>query len=60
MFVFVRFVFFINTLFFFAYSGLYDQAYLDYVVQLLKKCQDYQLHVYIDPHQDSASTHLKN
>jgi hypothetical protein len=33
-------------------SGIYDQDYLDYMVQLLKKCQEYGLQVYIDPHQD--------
>ncbi|KAI7895421.1 glycoside hydrolase superfamily [Mucor mucedo] len=37
--------------------GIYDEAYLDYVVQILKKCQEYQLRVYIDPHQDSWSRH---
>ncbi|KAG2235046.1 hypothetical protein INT48_008969 [Thamnidium elegans] len=37
--------------------GIYDEAYLDYVVKLLKKCQEYGLYVYIDPHQDSWSRH---
>lgn len=39
-------------------SGIYDQEYLDYVIQLLKKCHDYGLKVYIDPHQDCVSCHL--
>ncbi|CEP14123.1 hypothetical protein [Parasitella parasitica] len=37
--------------------GIYDQEYIDYVVQLLKKCQQYGLQAYIDPHQDSWSRH---
>ncbi|CAO3589026.1 unnamed protein product [Absidia cylindrospora] len=37
--------------------GIYDTAYLDYVIQMLKKCQHYDLQVFIDPHQDTWSRH---
>ncbi|KAI8973444.1 glycoside hydrolase superfamily [Mycotypha africana] len=37
--------------------GIYDEDYLDYVVQVLKKCEEYRLQVYIDPHQDTWSRH---
>lgn len=40
----------------FLFSGIYDQDYLDYVVQILKKCQQRAIHVYIDPHQDTVSS----
>jgi hypothetical protein len=32
--------------------GIYDQAYLDYLYQLVKKAGGYDLYVFIDPHQD--------
>ncbi|MEL6918762.1 MAG: cellulase family glycosylhydrolase, partial [Bacteroidota bacterium] len=32
--------------------GVYDQAYLDYVRQIVIKANDYGLNVFIDPHQD--------
>jgi hypothetical protein len=32
--------------------GIYDQAYLDYVYQIVKKAQDHNINVFIDPHQD--------
>ncbi|KAG0169677.1 hypothetical protein DFQ28_003485 [Apophysomyces sp. BC1034] len=37
--------------------GIYDQEYLDYIAKLLKKCQEYGLKVFIDPHQDAWSRH---
>lgn len=37
------------------YSGIYDQDYLNYLIQVLKKCEAYNLKVYIDPHQDCVS-----
>ncbi|KAF7722231.1 hypothetical protein EC973_003512 [Apophysomyces ossiformis] len=35
--------------------GLYDEEYLDYITELLKKCEQYDLKVFIDPHQDAWS-----
>ncbi|KAL0084324.1 glycoside hydrolase superfamily [Phycomyces blakesleeanus] len=35
--------------------GIYDQDYLEYVVEVLKKCKNYKLKVFIDPHQDTWS-----
>jgi hypothetical protein len=32
--------------------GIYDEAYLDYVYEVIKKAQDYDIQVFIDPHQD--------
>jgi len=32
--------------------GIYDQAYLDYLYQVVKKAGDYGLLLFIDPHQD--------
>lgn len=32
--------------------GIYDQAYLDYVYEVLSKAHEYGFHVFIDPHQD--------
>jgi hypothetical protein len=32
--------------------GLYDEAYLDYVYEIVEKAGDYGFHVFIDPHQD--------
>jgi hypothetical protein len=32
--------------------GIYDQAYLDYLYQVVKKAGEYDLHLFIDPHQD--------
>ncbi|KAI8338587.1 glycoside hydrolase superfamily [Chlamydoabsidia padenii] len=37
--------------------GIYDFEYLDYVIQVLKKCRQYGLQVFIDPHQDTWSRH---
>ncbi|ORE05656.1 glycoside hydrolase [Rhizopus microsporus var. microsporus] len=37
--------------------GIYDQDYLNYLIQVLKKCEAYNLKVYIDPHQDCWSRH---
>lgn len=33
-------------------SGIYDQAYLDYLYLIVKKAQAYNINVFIDPHQD--------
>jgi hypothetical protein len=32
--------------------GIYDQAYLDYVYEIIKRADAYGMQVYIDPHQD--------
>lgn len=32
--------------------GIYDEAYLDYIVKIIKKADEYNLNVFIDPHQD--------
>ena len=32
--------------------GIYDQAFLDYLLAIIRKCGDHQLSVFIDPHQD--------
>jgi hypothetical protein len=32
--------------------GIYDDAYLEYVLALVRKAQEHQLAMYIDPHQD--------
>ncbi|HEX6479170.1 MAG TPA: cellulase family glycosylhydrolase [Ktedonobacteraceae bacterium] len=32
--------------------GMYDQAYLDYVYEVVRKAQEYGFQVFIDPHQD--------
>ncbi|RUP13593.1 glycoside hydrolase superfamily [Jimgerdemannia flammicorona] len=37
--------------------GIYDQEYIEYVVQVLKKCKRRGIRVFIDPHQDVWSRH---
>ncbi|KAI9261065.1 glycoside hydrolase superfamily [Sporodiniella umbellata] len=37
--------------------GIYDEAYIDYLIQILRKCEHYKLKVYMDPHQDCWSRH---
>ncbi|OBZ81266.1 hypothetical protein A0J61_10685 [Choanephora cucurbitarum] len=37
--------------------GIYDEDYIDYLIQILKKCQAYNIQVYVDPHQDCWSRH---
>jgi hypothetical protein len=32
--------------------GIYDQAYLDYVRAVVKKAGEYDMHMFVDPHQD--------
>jgi hypothetical protein len=32
--------------------GVYDEEYVEYVVALVRKCQDYGISVFLDPHQD--------
>jgi len=32
--------------------GVYDEAYLDYLVEVIKKAASYHLRLFIDPHQD--------
>jgi hypothetical protein len=32
--------------------GIYDEAYLDYVVQIVRKAGEYGIDLFIDPHQD--------
>jgi hypothetical protein len=34
--------------------GIYDEAYLDYVYQVVKKAGEYGLLLFIDPHQDTC------
>ena len=38
-----------------AESGKYDYEFMDYTVQVLRKCKEYGFKVYIDPHQDIVS-----
>ena len=33
-------------------SGIYDQAYIDYVIAILLKAKTHGFRVFIDPHQD--------
>ncbi|KAI8577882.1 hypothetical protein K450DRAFT_249716 [Umbelopsis ramanniana AG] len=35
--------------------GIYDTDYIEYIIQLLYKCKEYDLRVFIDPHQDCWS-----
>lgn len=35
--------------------GIYDEEYIEYIYQLLKKANEYELNVFIDPHQDVYS-----
>lgn len=35
--------------------GIYDEAYLDYVYQIVKKAGDYGITIFVDPHQDCWS-----
>ncbi|KAI9278252.1 glycoside hydrolase superfamily [Phascolomyces articulosus] len=37
--------------------GIHDEEYLDYVIELLLKCKEYGLKVYLNPHQDTWSRH---
>ncbi|KAI7878656.1 glycoside hydrolase [Lichtheimia hyalospora FSU 10163] len=37
--------------------GIYDEEYIDYVIALLHKCQEYNLKVFMNPHQDTWSRH---
>ncbi|MEM7103233.1 MAG: cellulase family glycosylhydrolase [Bacteroidota bacterium] len=32
--------------------GIYDESYIDYVYQVIKKAAEYDINVFIDPHQD--------
>ncbi|KAG8928485.1 hypothetical protein FRC02_006854 [Tulasnella sp. 418] len=32
--------------------GIYDEAFIDYTITMLRKCKEYGFRVYMDPHQD--------
>jgi hypothetical protein len=38
--------------------GRYDEAFIQYTLQMLKKCKEYGFRVYMDPHQDLVSGEL--
>ena len=34
--------------------GIYDEAYLDYLYAIIKKAGEYNIEVFLDPHQDAC------
>jgi hypothetical protein len=39
-------------------SGKYDEDYIDYVIEVLRKCRQHGLLAFMDPHQDVVITDL--
>lgn len=43
---------FTRSALFLNFRGVYDEEYMDYVVEVLRKCGQHGLYVLMDPHQD--------